>query len=212
MVGKADGTKVGKTKKKRKHFKHTRPKVFAASLIGGLAITGFMGYGMVRGDVPVQMSVTGENFVASLSKLEGSEVAVYPRSLQTVNNGKVETVVVTMGSATLHDLCLAMSAPNLPGIGTVWMVIKAPGAATQATNMMMDVDGLDASLTLEKAVIGSAQPARDSDSSELATAIAAPTAVIVDVGANVQAMRASKLTVDGAKVSLTRDAGACGGN
>lgn len=197
--------------KSEKRFRQTRPKVFAAALIGGLAITGAMGVGMVRGEVPVQMAVSGQNFAASLSKLEGSDVAVYPRSISTTNNGRVETVVVTMGTATLDDLCLAMDAPNLPVVGTVTMVIKVPGAGTKATDMMMDVDGLGADLILQKAVIGSAQAAEDSDSSELATAIAAPQATILDVDANVQALRASKLSVSNAKVSLTRDSGACGG-
>ncbi|MFM9376428.1 DUF6230 family protein [Gordonia sp. VNK21] len=200
----------GKPERESRWFRHTRPKVFIASLLSGLFVTGYMGIGIVRGDVPVQMAVSGEDFYATLSKLEGKDIAVYPRSIDTVKDGKVETVVVTMGEATLTDLCLAMSAPNLPGIGTVTMVIKAPGAATKAKNMMMDVDGLGADMTLVNALIGSAQPARDSDSSELATAIAAPTASILDVGADVQAMRASSLSVSGAKVSVVRgDANPC---
>lgn len=195
---------------RKKRVRQTRPGVFAGALLIGLGVTGFMGIGMVRGEVPVQMAVSGENFHASLSKLEGSDVAVYPRTLKTVNKGHVETVVVTMGSATLYDMCLAMDAPNLPFIGTVTMVIKAPGAGAKATNMMMDVDGLNADMTLFKAVVGSAQPARDSDSSELATAIAAPNASILDVGADVQALRADKLAVTGASVSLTRGGAPCG--
>lgn len=197
--------------KKTKRVRQTRPKILVPALILGLGVTTAMGVGMVRGDVPVQMAVSGQNFQATLSSLEGTEVAVYPRAIQTTRNGRVETVVVTMGTATLTDLCLAMSAPNLPGVGTVTMVIKAPGASTKAVDMLMDVDGLGASLTLNNAVVGSAQAAVDSESSELATAIAAPSATILDVGADVQAMRAAKLTVDGAKVSLSREANPCGG-
>ncbi|GAC56427.1 putative cholesterol esterase [Gordonia hirsuta DSM 44140 = NBRC 16056] len=197
--------------KKTKRVRQTRPKIFVPALILGLGVTTAMGVGMVRGDVPVQMAVSGENFQATLSSLEGTDVAVYPRAIETTRNGRIETVVVTMGTATLTDLCLAMSAPNLPGVGTVTMVIKAPGPSTKAIDMMMDVDGLGASMTLTNAVVGSAQAAVDSESSELATAIAAPSASILDVGADVQAMRAAKLTVDGAKVSLSREANPCGG-
>lgn len=189
--------------------RHTRLKILVPSLIGGLFVTGMMGVGIVRGDVPIQLGISGQNFKATVSKLEGSEVAVYPRSVDTVTDGRVPTVVVTMGDATLDDLCLAMDAPNLPVVGTVTMVIKAPGASTKAKNMMMDVDGLDASLTLDNVVVGSAQPARDSDSTELATAIAAPSASILDVNTDVQALRAASLSVSNAKVSVTRGEGGC---
>lgn len=192
---------------KPKKVRQTRARIFVPALLLGFIIFGFMGVGMVRGDVPVQMAVSGQNFEASLSKIEGSDVAVYPRAIETVNNGRVATVVVTMGTATLTDLCLAMKAPNLPGIGNVTMVIKAPGSNTTATNLLMDVDGLSADMTLGNVVVGSAQPAKDSESSELATAIAAPTASILDVGADVQAMRAGKLSVSGAKVSVVRGDG-----
>ncbi|MFZ2510528.1 MAG: DUF6230 family protein [Gordonia sp. (in: high G+C Gram-positive bacteria)] len=192
---------------KPKKVRQTRAKIFIPALLLGLGIFTFMGVGMVRGEVPIQMAVSGQNFEASLSKIEGSDVAVYPRAIQTVNNGRVETVVVTMGAATLSDLCLAMKAPDLPGIGTVTMVIKAPGSNTTATNLMMDVDGLSADMALANVVVGSAQPARDSESSMLATAIAAPSASILDVGADVQAMRAGKLSVAGAKVSVVRGDG-----
>ena len=192
-----------------KKVRQTRPKIFAASLIAGLAITGAMGLGMARGEVPIQMGISGQNFQATVSKLEGSQVAVYPRTLGTVKNGRVQTVVVTMGQATLSDLCLAMSAPDLPFVGTVTMIIKAPGASTKATNMMMDVDGLGADMTLEHAVVGSGQPARDALSSQLATAIAAPAASILGVDANVMAMRADTLSVSNAKVSVTRGATKC---
>ncbi|MFT4086245.1 MAG: DUF6230 family protein [Gordonia sp. (in: high G+C Gram-positive bacteria)] len=201
----ADGGKATKVKKVRT----TRPKIFVGCLVGGLAIFAAMGVGMARGDVPIQMSVSGEDFEASLSKLNGSDVAVYPRSIATVNNGRVETVVVTMGSATLDDLCLAMSAPKIPILGTVTMVIHAPGASTHAKNMVMDVDGLGADMTLQHVVVGASEPARDAESSKLATAIAAPNAAILNVDANVIALRAEQLSVSNAKVSVTRGESSC---
>ncbi len=199
---------------KRRHAKtkgprRTRPKILIASLLLGFGIFGVLGVGMVRGDVPIQMGISGQNFQAKVSKMGGSNVAVYPRTVETTKNGRVETVVVVMGNAQLDDLCMAMSAPNMPVLGTVTMVINAPGPSTKATNMMMDVDGLGADMTLDKVVVGASEPARDAESSELATAIAAPSASILDVDAKVIAMRAESLSVSNAKVSVTRGDGGC---
>lgn len=199
---------------KRKHAKanrprRTRPKILIAALLFGFAVFGVLGIGMARGDVPIQMGISGQNFDATISKMGGSNVAVYPRTVETTKNGRVETVVVVMGNAQIDDLCMAMSAPNLPVVGTVTMLIKAPGPSTKATNMMMDLDGLNANMTLDKVVVGASQPARDAASSEEATAIAAPSASILDVDAKVLAMRAESLSVSGAKVSIKRGEGGC---
>lgn len=200
--------KLSKRKKSRKP-RHTRRGIFFAALLTGLLAVAGMGVGIARGDLPVQLSISGQNFYATVAKLEGSDVAVYPRTVETVSHGRVETVVVTMGDATLTDLCLAMQGPNLPVVGTVTMIIRAAGPSTKATNMMMDVDGLDADLTLDNVVVGSAQAARDVASSELATAIAAPRASIVNVDTDVKALRAGSLSVSNTKVSIVRGAEKC---
>ena len=58
-------------------------------------------------------------------------------------------------------------------------------------------------------VVGSAQAARDVASSELATAIAAPRASIVNVDTDVKALRAGSLSVSNTKVSIVRGAEKC---
>ncbi|MFT3714840.1 MAG: DUF6230 family protein [Gordonia sp. (in: high G+C Gram-positive bacteria)] len=195
---------------KPKRFRQTRPRVLIAALAVGFGITGLMGFGMVRGDVPLRFAVSGEDFYVSASRVDISDIEVYPRTLDTVKDGKVPTVVAKIGSLKLKDLCLAMPAPNLPGVGTFVLVAEGPGDGTTASDLMVDVDLVDATPTLNKVVVGTDTASKDPASSTLATSISADTAVAVDVGTIVKAIRIGSVTVKDVKVRLKRDTDHCG--
>ncbi|MFT3899394.1 MAG: DUF6230 family protein [Gordonia sp. (in: high G+C Gram-positive bacteria)] len=195
---------------KRKRFRQTRLKVLAAALAVGFGITGLMGFGMVRGDVPLRFAVSGEEFYVSASWVELDNIEVYPRTVDTANNGKVPTVVAKIGSLKLKDLCLAMPAPNLPGVGTFVLVAEGSGDGTSASDLMVDVDLLAATPTLHDVVVGTDAAAHDPGSSKLATSISSRTAVAVDVGTIVRAIRIGTVSVKDVKVKLMRDTKHCG--
>ncbi|GAB2643413.1 hypothetical protein GCM10027169_09230 [Gordonia jinhuaensis] len=180
-----------------------RKRWFVVIAAIGFAAASILGVGIARGDLPVNISVSGQSFNATMGRLDGDSVTVYPHGLSTPQ-GASPGIAVKLAHATITDLCLSMVAHDVPVIGDVTMFVRAPGRSTTADDLVIDATQINGSLNVNGLFLGIQASAIDPEANSATAGIAAKGSTLTDADITTRSLRASSLRFTKFTVSITR--------
>ncbi|MFJ3956709.1 DUF6230 family protein [Arthrobacter sp. NPDC090010] len=128
-------------------------RITLVAVPAALAATVLMG-GIAQGAVPVSFAVSGSQFQIGASQLEGTGFSQYA-GVAKDTEGKNHTVAIAnIKSATLSDLCQAVTTDT--PLGKVGVLIKAGGGGNpaSASDLQIGMTGLKGDATFGKIRIG----------------------------------------------------------
>ncbi|WP_213574954.1 DUF6230 family protein [Rhodococcus sp. USK13] len=126
---------------------------FAAIVSGGLLAATILGAGIADGQLPMNVALSGQRFVGTMSAVEGESITVFPRQVET-KAGQVPTVAILIESARLTDVCLSTVAHGLPLVGDVTMFLRVPGDGTTARDLVADASVVGGSIGISNVAMG----------------------------------------------------------
>jgi hypothetical protein len=131
-----------------------RKRRFAAFTALGLVGATVIGGGMASGELPMNLSISGQSSFATISSGTAQNVTVYSREVETTTKGSLPSVALSLESAQLTDVCLSTVAHGLPFIGDVTMYVRVPGKNTTVENLVVDASSLGGSIKTGPAQLG----------------------------------------------------------
>lgn len=192
---------------------HVRKGVMAVTLVVGFGAASALGAGIARGDLPMNIALSGQSFSATIGSLSGTSIAIYPRQVSTSGGGErsgaQQSMAIKLGTATLTDLCLSMVAHGIPVVGDATITLRAPGPSTRAENLVIDATGLGGSIGARNVVIGADFSPTDKQAASMGTGIVAESSTLTDAHLTATALRASSLTLTTFDVSIDKGARRC---
>jgi hypothetical protein len=114
-----------------------------------------LGVLMQQGALAASFAVSGTNFTVTAKELDGTGFAQFG-SIDRLSNGKVVPVAISgISSAKIYDMCQLVTQ-QVPILGTVYMKLTAGTGSSpvQATNLVLDVNNLNADATFTNIQIG----------------------------------------------------------
>ncbi|PND52999.1 hypothetical protein CQZ88_05725 [Rhodococcus sp. ENV425] len=181
---------------------------FAALILTGLTGTGVLGAGIARGELPMNVAITGQTFVGTMSAIEAQNVVIFPRRVDT-ESGTVPTSATRMESAQMTDVCLSTIARNLPIVGDVTMIVRVPGPNTTAQNVVLDAATIGASLDAMNVHAGVEASAIGGPEVALTPAVATQSGVMTNIRVEAVSMTATALTMKNFEVTVVSDSSGC---
>ncbi|OBB99651.1 MULTISPECIES: DUF6230 family protein [unclassified Gordonia (in: high G+C Gram-positive bacteria)] len=166
-----------------------RKRVAATVLVAGFGAAALLGTGIARGDLPMNIALSGQSFTATI--------------------GSKPVMAVRLGTATLTDLCLAMAAHNIPLVGDATLIIRAPGPSTHAENLVLDADSLGGQIGIKNLIIGADVSTTDPRAAQLTSAIIAESSALVAAHVTATAIRASSLRLDNFSATIDKGERTC---
>jgi hypothetical protein len=118
---------------------------FVALALGGMLAASVLGAGIAGGQLPMNISLSGQTFVGTIAAVEGESITVFPRQVDT-KAGRLPSVAVLIESARMTDVCLSTVARGLPLVGDVTMFLRVPGDGTTAQDLVVDASALGGSI------------------------------------------------------------------
>ncbi|MET7290424.1 DUF6230 family protein [Streptomyces sp. NPDC005573] len=203
----------------------TRWKRFAVVMVPSVAATAAIGVALAQGALAASFSVSGQSFKVRADKLVGDGFEQYGAidSGYTMDGKKTAhpVAVSAFSHAEITNLCQSVVTPDVPGFGSISLILKAGGAghdAVQADRIYIDVADLDADATFNNIDIGVA--AKDAakgpgmkGGSEQANpfgfAQQADKATLVNVKQTAWATTAGTFKLSGLHMSLSTDGAEC---
>lgn len=185
-------------------------RIVLAAVPAALVASGLMG-GIAQGAVPVSFAVSGSQFQIGASSLEGTGFSQYA-GVARDTEGKNHTVAIAnIKSATLSDLCQAVTTDT--PLGKVGVLIKAGGGGNpaSASDLQIGMTGLKGDASFGKIRIGV-------DASTVNTAAKgtpgdfaqdADTVTIKNLEQTAWSTQASVFTLNGMKLELTDGSKGC---
>ena len=131
-----------------------RKRRFAACTFVGLVGATLIGGGIANGDLPMNLSISGQSSLATISSGTAQNVTVFAREVETTTKGNLPSAAISMESAQLTDVCLSTVAHGLPFIGDVTMYIRVPGNNTTVDNLVVDASSVGGSVKAGTAQLG----------------------------------------------------------
>ena len=185
-----------------------RKRVAAAVLVAGFGAAGVLGTGIARGDLPMNIALSGQPFTATIGSLSGTSISIYPRNV-TTSAGTTQTLAIKLGSATLTDLCLSMTTHDIPLVGDATLFIRAPGASAHAENLVIDAQSLGGTIGVRDLLIGADVSSSDERAGRFGTAIMAGSSNLTSARLTATSLRASSLTLTNFSVSMEKGPTRC---
>ncbi|GAB2750158.1 DUF6230 family protein [Kitasatospora kifunensis] len=150
----------------------TRWKRFALVMVPSIAATAVVGVSIAQSALAASFSVSGQEFTVTTSHLRGTNFAQFG-SVDVGSDKSPHVIAVSaFDHATIHDLCQSV-VTDIPLLGKYTLVLHAGGAAeqnpsddpsvtdpstdsgqVQATNLLIDLDKLNADATFTNINIG----------------------------------------------------------
>jgi hypothetical protein len=117
----------------------------------GLAV---IGGGIATGQLPVNLALSGQPFIGTVSAVGAQEITVYPRAVST-SAGELPSIAIKLDHAELSDVCLSTSAHGLPFLGDVTLFARVPGAGTAtADGVVLDASSVGGSVSVADVRLG----------------------------------------------------------
>ncbi|MCZ4560869.1 DUF6230 family protein [Rhodococcus sp. IEGM 1401] len=117
----------------------------------GLAI---IGGGIATGQLPVNLALSGQPFIGTVSAVGATGITVYPRAVSTAA-GEMPSIAVKLDQVELSDVCLSTSALGIPFLGDVTLFARVPGANTAtADGIVLDASSVGGSVSVADVRLG----------------------------------------------------------
>ncbi|GAA1266456.1 DUF6230 family protein [Kitasatospora nipponensis] len=140
-------------------------KRFALVMVPAVAATAGIGMSIAQSALAASFSVSGQSFKVTTPHLTGTNFAQFG-SVDVETNGTPHVIAVSaFDHATIHNLCQSV-VTDIPGLGKWTLVLNAGTAAeasgdpaadagqVQATNLLIDLNQLNADATFTNINIG----------------------------------------------------------
>ncbi|WP_405619266.1 DUF6230 family protein [Streptomyces sp. NBC_00076] len=201
----------------------TRWKRFAVVMVPSVAATACIGLALANNALAASFSVSGQSFKVTADKLVGTGFSQYGAvdSGYTLKGQKAAhpVAVSAFKKASITNMCQSVVTPDIPGIGSVSLILKAGGGDTpvQADNLYIDVEDLSADATFENIDIGVAGKDLDKGpgiksgdaANPFGFAQQATRATLTDVKQTAWATTAGTFKLSGLKMSLSTGVKEC---
>jgi hypothetical protein len=113
-----------------------------------------IGGGIATGQLPVNIALSGQPFIGTVSAVTASGITVYPRAVSTVA-GDLPSIAVKLDQARLSDVCLSTTAHGLPFLGDVTLFARAPGEqSATAEGIVLDASSVGGGLSVGDVRLG----------------------------------------------------------
>lgn len=125
-------------------------------LVAGVGAVGIavIGGGIATGQLPVNIALSGQPFIGTVSAVTASGITVYPRAVATTA-GELPSVAVRLDRAQLSDVCLSTTAHGLPFLGDVTLFAKVPGQNTAtADGIVLDASSVGGAVSVGDVRLG----------------------------------------------------------
>ncbi|MFF7638112.1 DUF6230 family protein [Kitasatospora sp. NPDC008050] len=216
-------------------------KRFALVMVPSIAATAVVGVGIAQSALAASFSVSGQSFKVSTDHLRGTNFAQFG-SVDAETNGTPHVIAVSaFDHATIHNLCQSV-VTDIPLLGKYTLTLHAGEAAeqnasddpsvtdpstdpgqVQATNLLIDLDQLNADATFTDIKIGqdastlggtATQNWKDiqghpKPSGALGFAQSAPNAALHNVQQEAWATSAGTFKLPGLKLGISKGANEC---
>lgn len=189
----------------------TRWTRFAVVFALGLLIAAALLFGLAHGAIGASFAESGSSFKTSASQLRGSGFAQFGAADRAAG-GVYPVARTTLGAASMDNFCQSAVVPALPLVGTVSLVIRAPGRDTvQASNLVTDISNLAGTISFQNIDVGLdanqvsvGQPGVAGSFAQQADRI-----VVNDLRQTAQRVTASTLTLNGSNLTVTAGRSEC---
>lgn len=178
----------------------TRWGRFTAVCVAGTVGITVLGAGIATGQLPMNIAVSGQNFIGTFSAVGADGITVYPRSVDTAAGSK-PSIAVKVDQARLTDVCLSTVARGLPLLGDVTLFARVPGAGVTADTLVVDVASVSGSVDVEEIRLGLDARALGDTPSTGTSAVTVGTSLASETGAEIIALTAAHASVTGLTVS-----------
>ncbi|WP_327068997.1 DUF6230 family protein [Kitasatospora sp. NBC_01250] len=218
----------------------TRWKRFALVMVPSIAATAVVGVSIAQSALAASFSVSGQSFKVTTDHLRGTNFAQFG-SVDAEKNGTPHVIAVSaFDHATIHNLCQSV-VTDIPLLGQYTLTLHAGEAAeqnptddpsydpstdagqVQATNLLIDLDQLNADATFTNINIGqdastltgsATQNWKDIRNNPKPTgamgfAQSAPNAALHNVQQEAWATSAGTFKLPGLKLGITKGANEC---
>lgn len=173
---------------------------FAVACVVGTAGVTFLGAGIASGQLPMNIAVSGQNFVGTFSAVGADGITVFPSAVETVAGTK-PSIAVKVDQARLTDVCLSTVARGLPFVGDVTLFARVPGPGVTADSLVVDVASVSGSVDVEEIRLGlDARGLSDTETSGT-SAVTVGTSLASETAAEIIALTAAQASVTGLAVS-----------
>ncbi|MCQ4621997.1 DUF6230 family protein [Corynebacterium sp. CCUG 70398] len=131
---------------------HTKKLRFAVITGVGLIILAGEGVAMAQNGLTAGLALSNVIFTQQVGGIEADNFSLFV-DRETLKDSEVAVSRLKLEDATITDLC--MSAPiKLPGLGDRRFQMRAPGASTKATNLVIGAKELNGTMTMTNPQIG----------------------------------------------------------
>lgn len=187
----------------------TRKRRFVAFAALGLLGAVFIGGGIARGELPMNLAISGQPSIATVTFGTAKNVTVYAREVETTTEGAVPSVAIKIGSAQLTDVCLSTVAHGLPFIGDITMYVRVPGNSTTVQNLVIDSSSLGGSISAANAQLGLDVTSDGKTEGVITSAKAVQDATMTNARISLIALDATALSMDEFTIDVDKGASEC---
>jgi hypothetical protein len=186
-----------------------RKRRFAAYTAVGLIGATFLGGGIATGDLPMNLSISGQSSLATISSGSAQNVTVFARQVETSTKGNLPSVAISLESAQLSDVCLSTVAHGLPFIGDVTMYVRVPGRNTTVDNLVVDAASIGGSIKTGPAQLGLDVSANGQAEGVVTAGKAVQEATMTQARIDVIALNASALSMKNFTIDVDKGDTSC---
>jgi hypothetical protein len=181
---------------------------FALVTTVGLGAALLLGGGIASGQLPMNIALSGQPFIGSVSAVDATGIEVYPRAVGT-DAGDLPSVAVKIDQARLSDVCLSTVARGLPLIGDVTFLARVPGTSLSADSLLIDVASVEGSVTVADVQLGLAANALGEVTGSRTAAVAVGNTVAGPTRFDIITLTAEGATIEGLRVNAERGDASC---
>ena len=174
----------------------------------GLGAAVLLGGGIASGQLPMNIALSGQPFIGSVSAVDAKGISVYPRAVGT-NAGDLPSVAVKIDQARLTDVCLSTVARGLPLLGEVTFVARVPGTGLSADSLLIDVASVEGSVTVADVQLGLAADALGEVTGSATAAVGVGNTVAGPTRFDIITLTAKGASIEGLRVNAERGDASC---
>ena len=185
-----------------------RKRRFAAFTLVGLVPTTLLGAGIARGDLPMNLAISGQDISGTIGLVEAEGIQVFPRRVSS-SAGDLPTAALRVESSVLSDVCLATIAHGVPVLGDVTMTIRVPGPNTTARSVVLDAVSVGGSIDAADVRLGVDVSQLEGVETSLTPGMAMGGSVMTEARVRAVSMTATSMSVQGLQMDVRTGAHEC---
>lgn len=126
----------------------------AVALTAGLAAFGVTGFAVAQGGLTANLALSGSFFKITMGRLDGEGFSLFVDEDQK-GEEHLPVARIKLDHAKVSDLCLSVTAPEVPGVGEATLALKAEGeGSAESDSLLVGATDVDGSLVMQDVNVG----------------------------------------------------------